>query len=369
MGEVIRKLKDGKFIGWYLRFVDVDGRRKQRASHQPPAALARKMLIEIEARIARGRAGVVDSVEQELTLEALFRRYLEEYSSPRLKNMAAYRTRVGVLFRRVSKHAPQVARLQLGELRPVHIERVRDALSRRYPAGTVRNSIAGISAALSWAERQSLIDKNPARGVEQPPPPPRVDEWLDAEDVRRLLDEARRRGEKDVVWRKRHVAIALGVYLGLRRGEIFGLRWQDVDLKRGRLTVARSYGGLPKNGKPRHLKISAALLPILQAWRPACPVTAENLVCPVRKPSGAWGLSINTTAPRGLPELLKAAGCRPLSRPWHGLRHTFASNFLAQGGSILALQRLLGHSEIRTTMVYSHLAEDFVDAELDRLRY
>ena len=47
MGEVIRKQKNGKFIGWYLRFVDVDGKRKQRASKQPTQAEARRMLIEL----------------------------------------------------------------------------------------------------------------------------------------------------------------------------------------------------------------------------------------------------------------------------------------------------------------------------------
>lgn len=54
MGEVIRRTKGGKFLGWYLRYVDADGKRKQRASKQPSYAEAKRMLVEIEARIARG---------------------------------------------------------------------------------------------------------------------------------------------------------------------------------------------------------------------------------------------------------------------------------------------------------------------------
>jgi hypothetical protein len=53
MGENVKKTKGGKFVGWYLRYVDIDGRRKQRASKQPTYAEAKRMLVEIEARIAR----------------------------------------------------------------------------------------------------------------------------------------------------------------------------------------------------------------------------------------------------------------------------------------------------------------------------
>ncbi len=85
MGEVIRKMKNDKFIGWYVRYVDADGRRKQRASHQQTAQLARRMLVEIEARVARGKAGIADEAESSLTLKELFATFLERANSPRLK--------------------------------------------------------------------------------------------------------------------------------------------------------------------------------------------------------------------------------------------------------------------------------------------
>lgn len=369
MGEVIRKTKDGRFLGWYVRFVDSDGRRKQRASHQPTAVLARKMLVEIEARVARGKAGLEEADAADLTLGALFDAFLARFSSPRIKDMTRYRLRLGVLLRRVGKCAPPLTRIKATELRPAHVAQIRDLLSRHYPSGTVRNTLAGLSAVFSWAVREGLLERNPAHRVEQPPPPQRVDEWLDADEIRRLLAEAEARGRTCLLWRSRHIGIALGVYLGLRRGEIFGLRWRDLDLVRGRVTVARSYLTTPKNGKARHLKLPSALQMLLAAWRPSCPATSEGLVVPVRSRDGIWKLSEATNAPRGLPDLLKSAGCRPLSRCWHGLRHSFASNFLAQGGSLLALQRILGHSEVRTTMVYAHLSNEFLDAEIERLKY
>ena len=53
MGDIVRRVSRGRFLGWYIRYKDVDGRRKQRASHQPTRALAARMLLEIEARVAR----------------------------------------------------------------------------------------------------------------------------------------------------------------------------------------------------------------------------------------------------------------------------------------------------------------------------
>ena len=64
MGEVIRKTKNGRVLGWYIRWVDLDGKRKTRASKQPTFAEAKRMLVEIEARVARGKLGVSDTPQR-----------------------------------------------------------------------------------------------------------------------------------------------------------------------------------------------------------------------------------------------------------------------------------------------------------------
>ena len=63
------------------------------------------------------------------------------------------------------------------------------------------------------------------------------------------------------------------------------------------------------------------------------------------------------------------AGCKPLARGFHALRHTFATHFVRSGGSLVALQRLLGHSDISTSMIYAHASPDFVAAELAKVRF
>src|SRR5437762_2089335 len=60
MGEVIKRQSGGKFIGWYIRYYDSDGKRRIKASKQATHGEARRMLLQIEAQIARGEAGVAE---------------------------------------------------------------------------------------------------------------------------------------------------------------------------------------------------------------------------------------------------------------------------------------------------------------------
>lgn len=66
---------------------------------------------------------------------------------------------------------------------------------------------------------------------------------------------------------------------------------------------------------------------------------------------------------------MRIAGIRRLARPWHTLRHTFASHFIMQGGNILTLQKILGHADLRITMLYAHLAPDFLGEEMNRVKF
>ena len=54
---------------------------------------------------------------------------------------------------------------------------------------------------------------------------------------------------------------------------------------------------------------------------------------------------------------------------FHDLRHTFASNYVMKGGSILYLKEILGHSDISTTMMYAHLAPSYLEEEINRLDF
>lgn len=370
MGDIIRKKKNGRDLGWYIRWTE-NGKRRQRASHQPTYVLAKRMLLEIEARVARGMAGIIEpDLRQQLTVSQLCERFLAEYSSPRLKNLATYRQAAASRLRRV---LPYIGEVRLGELNKAHVIKARDALGKKHPPGTTRTTLIPLMAAFSWGVKQGLLDRNPAHGVERPATPNAQLDFLSAQEVSKLVSEAARRAQTEVgiaglTWRARQVAVLLAVYTGMRKGEIFGLRWQDVNPETGRLTIAHSYESTPKSGKVRHLRLPSAVVPILRAWREQCPPTARGLVCPVLD-RGRWHMSMSTGKTHGLPELLQASGCQASSRCWHMLRHTFASHYMMAGGSLLALSKILGHSNMTMTMVYAHLAPDYLDREMERVKF
>jgi integrase len=311
---------------------------------------------EIKSRIARGDLGVVEKSPEEkarstITVRELGDEFVKRYTRPRLKDPATYRREAkSVLAVRIypvlgDKAAAQVTRRD--------VEALRNALSEKYEPSSVVCTLATLSRLFVLARNEGLIDcANPASGVERPALRPSVD-FLTRDEVENLLEHTNERAPT------LHAMIATAIYAGLRQGELFGLRWRDVHLDAGRLDVMRSYKLAPKSGKPRHIPINRELGVILRRWREMCPKTSEGLVFPV---DGAMGSKYETL---GLADVLTGAGCHQPEdgHPWHMLRHTFASHFVMSGGNILTLQKLLGHSDIKQTLVYAHLAPDFMAAD------
>ena len=318
------------------------------------------MLREIEGRISRGESGLIERRCDYPNVGQLIDRFALEYSRPRLKDVDRYRAQRQSVLR---KALPMLGGLQTSQVREVDIARLRDALSQRFAAGTVRNVLASLSIVFSWAMKQGLAPHNPCRGVERPTAEQRLD-YLSREEVRRLLSTTASATTDQ--GRMQHVAVSLALYTGMRKGELFGLRWIDLDVETRRLTVARSYRSSPKSGKARHLRLPTELVPLLREWRGKCPDSPDGLVLPCGLTAGQMARS---DAMLGLPQLLKAAGIRDIARCWHALRHTFASHFIMSGGNILTLSKILGHRDVKVTMLYAHLAPDFLGDEMDRLKY
>ena len=364
MGDIIRKTKGGRFLGWYVRYVDSDGRRKQRASHQPTKEQARRLLVEIEARITRGQAGLVEPPPPAPTVAALIERFLNEYSRPKIKDLTSYRTHARKNLRRA---LPLLGSKPADGVTTQDAIRLRDSLGRSHAPASVRVTLATMATMFAWAQRQGIVPENPLRGVERPTAPSSID-FFSLEEVERILKLAQERAQNGTLRHKLLAACAhLAVHTGMRKGELLGLRWQDIDFSTRRLTVARSYNTTPKGGKPRPLRLPSICIPILQEWKKECPVTPAGLLFPV---IGGTESSIHSThAKLGLPRLLQAAGCRVPAHPWHALRHTFASHFIMQGGNILTLQKILGHSDVKMTLIYAHLAPEFLAEEMDRLKF
>ncbi len=336
-----------------------------RATHQPSKELARRYLLEVEGRVARSLIGIPEPAPPAPTLGELCERFLAEYERPRIKNLVAYRATARTALSRLRRGLGEdLASDAIGrrEVLALHQQ-----LAAKYKPATVAMSLATASRVFSWAVQRGLLAQNPFVGLELPARQPLL-EYLSRDEVSALLRLAEEQAQSgELVLQVRYIALLLALQLGLRKGELFGLRWRDIDVDARRITVARSYASTPKGGKPRHLRLPQALLPILLAWQGQCPRSAEGLLLPL---PGRGGPRMGTHQEMlGLPALLQQAGCRPLQRAWHALRHTFASHYMMNGGNLLALQQLLGHASLAMTLVYSHLASDYLGDELEKVPF
>lgn len=358
MGCIYQKRKDGRDLGWYCAYVDADGKRRHVATKQTTKAAARVFLAEVEAKVRRGLVGVPERKTTPMLAELA-----ERWLASRGGAKAERRRSLGRAC--LNRILPVLGSLPADRLTRAHVVRMVADLSRRYAANTVRSTVETLSAILSMGVQEGVLVANVARSVPQPRREVAV-EWLERAEAKRLLELAEQRSMRSARDGVRFVAVALAMLMGLRRGEIFGLRWRDVDLERRRLTVARSYTGTPKSGQARHLPIDEELHAILLAWQARCPPTVAGLVCPCRH-GDAWEMA-GARFNHGLPQLLSAAGCKPLRRGWHALRHSFASLYVQSGGDLYSLSRMLGHATVAQTEVYAHLGPDFLASARARLR-
>jgi integrase len=154
--------------------------------------------------------------------------------------------------------------------------------------------------------------------------------------------------------------VTLALHTGLRRGELFGLRWQDIDFENRRLTVRQSIvegiAGPPKNYRERQVSLDPTALGALSMV-----LRTHELVFH----RGDGRPLTCSTAQGALTRACVRANLRNIG--WHAFRHTFASWLAASGVPITVVQGLLGHSTIVMTMRYTHTAPEAYDKAVSAL--
>ena len=160
--------------------------------------------------------------------------------------------------------------------------------------------------------------------------------YLAPDEAQRLMRELERSTRPEAA------AIRLLLLTGARKSEILKARWENVRLDLRLLTVP-----LSKSGKPRHLPLSDAAVAVIRAL-------PRGPGCPWLFPGHAPGKPLSDVYLfwDGLRRGLGLADVRI-----HDLRHTFASFLVNAGHSLYEVQKLLGHSDPRTTMRYAHLGQ------------
>jgi integrase len=299
--------------------------------------------------------------------------WLEGKGALRPSTRASYETHIRLHL------VPHLGRILLTELGAEDIERMyREIMvknserTRAVSPATMRRIHATLISALSTAERRGWVQRNAASTVELPRvPKPSARAWTSAEFAAFL----------DLVAGDRlHLLFLLLGMRGLRRGEVVGLRWRDVDLQVGCLRIERSavyVNGQTVLGPPKSSSgvrtVALDRQTVAKLHWHGCQQRLENrdrIGTPVLSElvfTDTEGAALDPTfVSRHFDRLVKQHGLPRIRL--HDLRHTSASIGLASGETLLEVSRRLGHSSISVTAdIYSHIAPLVASESAERL--
>lgn len=223
---------------------------------------------------------------------------------------------------------------------------------RRFAAGahrrglaprTVQRRLASARSFFGFLEQEGQLATNPARGIRPPRPPRDLPRTLDLDQVARLLDIP----DGNAAACRDRAMLELMYSSGLRLAELTGLDVGGIDLRQG---LTRVTG---KGRKTRLLPVGGKAVEAVRRWllkraELASPDTAALFV-------GIRGRRIAaSTVQARTAYWARRAGLPGHVHP-HMLRHSFATHMLESSGDLRAVQELLGHADISTTQVYTHL--------------
>jgi integrase/recombinase XerC len=225
---------------------------------------------------------------------------------------------------------------------------------RAYLAARHRQGIGGRSLAralstlrsfLRYLMREGELQKNVAQGVQAPKAPRKLPEPLDVDEMTQLLQSE---GERDDPLLARDNAMLELMYsAGLRLAELVSLDVGQIDLSDGSVTV------LGKGNKTRIVPVGRYAREAVVAWQ-----RLRGELANVDEPALFVGQRGARISPRTVQQRFRQRGVEQgiASRVHpHKLRHAFASHLLESSGDLRAVQELLGHADISTTQIYTHL--------------
>ncbi len=288
-------------------------------------------------------------------------RWLDDYAVGAVveKTLRNYRDQVRVHFKPALGHTP-LARLSAQAIQSYFSKQLRGG---RLSSTSLRYQFAVLNEALGHAVRWGLLVRNPCGFVDPPRPRSREMHVLDEEQARLFLAEAQRSS--------RHYLLYLTALLtGMRQGELLGLRWRDVDLATGAITIQQSLSRLggevafkePKTQRSRRLvALSPRLVEELRGARWAAPEDRLVFCQPDGKP--LHGHNITQRDLRGVCKRARVPRIR-----FHDLRHCHATHLLRQGTHPKVVQERLGHSTSAVTLnIYSHVLPGMQEEAARRL--
>ena len=235
------------------------------------------------------------------------------------------------------------ATAQGADVDALHTEQLRAFIASEHRRGlspkSLQRRLSACRSFYRWLLRHGRIQANPAQPIRAPKAPRKLPQVLDPDEAKALVEVPT---DAPLGLRDRAL-LELFYSSGLRLSELCGLRWRDLDLQGGLVTV------LGKGSKQRSVPVGSHARAALAQWRDDQRPAGDAFVFPGRN---------GPITPRGvqarLRTLAQRQGLFKRVHP-HLLRHSFASHVLESSGDLRGVQELLGHADISTTQIYTHL--------------
>ncbi len=326
-GIYTRKDRPGFWASW----IDASGKRRQRKLVAHTLQQARTLLNAEKARVEKTVTLGYAPPSAE-TFEAVSKRFLK-HQEARL-TPRAYTRESGIMEAHLK---PFFSTGKLADIRRVDVQKYITHRSGDVSAASVVKELNVLKHLLGLAVEWELIPTNPAHGVKPPRVPAGRVRYLQPTELRSVLEACPE-------WLRPIAALAAAT--GMRRGEILGLRWMDVDYDGRRIMLPQT-----KNGDGRIVYLNTLAIEALSAVAP--PKKAKSTDCIFS------GEQIN-------PENVSVAfsrACRLVKISdfhFHDLRHTAASWMRMKGADIHTVALILGHKDLRMAARYQHLSPAFL---------
>lgn len=330
-----------------------DGRRITKTFHRKFDAEQFKAELKIKKK-------QIEENGTDIDYDKTFGEFVKYWFEMEVDSRKASKTRLGYNSDLKNHILPILSNIKLKHLNYSHAKVVENSIIHSGKSNRTTNKVMMVlKTILNDAVKHSFLQKSPIKGYPELKEEPRPVSYWKKDEIAQFLEA----NKEDYFFDLYKFALNTG----LRLGEICGLCWDRVDFEANSITISRT---LDRNGLKNTTKSHRArYIPMNTNVRALLKNRFKTKISKYvfTMPDGSH-LPYDHFTQRHFKKAQTRAKMERHIR-FHDLRHTYASHFVMNGGDIFVLQKLLGHTDISTTMIYSHLNKEFIQSAAEIIKF
>ncbi len=343
----VRKVENKNSVKWFVDLILPNGKRFRKIVG------SKKQADEVERQISKeiieGKWGIWE--KKEILFPELITQYLEYAEVSKAKS--TYTTD----YYRIKAHLlPYFNYIRVAQITAQMVDDYKGWRNKQgASAKTINNELVNLSHILKMAIRWGYLDRNVVTNVEKMAMVQNNPRYLSQSEIERLTEASR---DSYI-----HALLVTALHTGMRKSELFNLKWTDIDFEQGTITIQSKDDWHTKNYKSRVLQMTDVLQSTLIAHRRLMLELGYKCAYVFTYD----GNRIMSSVAKSLKRICNKAGLSDVTL--HTLRHTFASQLVMAGVPLRDVQELMGHADYKTTEIYAHLAEGHTKKQVQKLPY